>query len=171
MDRAPRAPRTPVLNRFASAATVSHEPLSPPQDQQERLDRIGLTFLAEFLETARRARPDDADVLAELGHVYTRQGRNAEGLEVDRRLARLVPDNPTVHYNLACSLALTGSPVSALEALEEAVRLGYTDGGYLLEDSDLASLRADPRFQVLVRKLQESVATEHPPAGPTAGPG
>lgn len=116
-------------------------------------ERPGLEFLAEFLETAIRHRPDNVEALAELGHVYTRLGRLSQGLEIDRLLVRLVPDNPTVHYNLACSLALSGSPAQALDALEAAVRLGYTDAEFLVEDGDLASVRSDPRFRELLRKL------------------
>ena len=116
-------------------------------------ERPGLEFLAEFLGTAIKHRPDNVEALAELGHVYTRLGRLKEGLEVDRLLVRLVPDNPTVHYNLACSLALSGAPTEALDALETAVRLGYKDADFLVEDGDLASVRKDPRFAALLRKL------------------
>jgi Flp pilus assembly protein TadD len=114
--------------------------------------------MAEFLETAVRHRPDNVEALAELGHVYTRLGRLEEGLEVDRLLVSLVPDNPTVHYNLACSLALAGRPKDALDSLETAVGLGYSDAGFLLEDSDLTSLRAEPRFTDLVRKIGETAS-------------
>ena len=42
-----------------------------------------------------------------LGGLYTKQGRIADGLKMDRKLVRLRPDNATAHYNLACSLALS----------------------------------------------------------------
>lgn len=116
-------------------------------------EQPGLEFLAEFLEIAIRHRSDNVEALAELGHVYTRLGRLAKGLEVDRLLVRLVPDNPTVHYNLACSLALTGAAKEALDALETAVQLGYSDAAFLVEDGDLTSLRQDPRFEALLRRL------------------
>jgi hypothetical protein len=116
-------------------------------------ERPGLEFLAEFLETAIRHRSDNVEALAELGHVYTRLGQLERGLEVDRILVRLVPDNPTVHYNLACSLALNGAAKEALDALEAAVRLGYSDAAFLVEDGDLTSLRQDPRFEALLRKM------------------
>lgn len=121
-----------------------------------RLHRAGQGFLAEFLEVALRHRPLNVDALAELGHVYTSLGRHREGLEVDRRLVRLVPDNPTVHYNLACSLALVGDREEALTALEAAVEHGYVDVDFLLQDEDLKTLRGDPRFLELVERLREA---------------
>jgi tetratricopeptide (TPR) repeat protein len=130
-------------------------PLGSSAALRERIERLGLEFLTEFLEIALRHHPENMEALAELGHVYTRQGRLREGLELDRRLVRLAPDNPTVHYNLACSLALCGEPQDALDALETAVRLGYSDGRFLSEDEDLRSLRAEPRFRALVSALQD----------------
>lgn len=137
---------------------MSDDPTSTPSRSASKLDRLGLDFLAEFLEISTRHRPENVDALAELGHVYTRLGRLAEGLEIDRRLVRLVPDNPTVHYNLACSLALCGALHPALDALEAAVGLGYADAGFLLEDEDLRGLRGEPRFTALVERLQAGSA-------------
>jgi hypothetical protein len=123
---------------------------------RRRLERLGLEFSAEFHSIARKHRPDDLEVLAELGHAFTRLGRISEGLEIDRRLVVLAPENPTVHYNLACSLALAGSGDEALGALEAAVRLGYGDVVHLLRDEDLVSLRELPRFRSLVTSLQDA---------------
>jgi len=134
----------------------SQDPLRTDSALRERLERLGLVFSVDFHETARRHRPDDLEVLAELGQAYTRLGRHAEGLEVDRRLVALAPDNPTVHYNLACSLALLGSPEEALAALENAVQRGYEDLTHLLRDEDLRSLRELPRFRRLVAALEDA---------------
>lgn len=123
---------------------------------RRRLDRLGLEFSVEFHSIARRRRPDDVELLAELGHAFTRLGRIEEGLEVDRRLVDLAPENATVHYNLACSLALAGLGEDALGALESAVRLGYGDVAHLLRDEDLVSLRELPRFRSLVASLQDA---------------
>ena len=120
----------------------------------QRLDHIGSEFLADFLGVALRHRPEDVDVLGELGLVYTRLGRYSDGLEVDRRLVQLAPQNPTAHYNLACSLALCGESGAALDALEAAVSFGYDDGPHLAADEDLASLRAEVRFVSLLEKLR-----------------
>jgi tetratricopeptide (TPR) repeat protein len=144
-----------------SSGPAPIEPLRPdtfraeqlPVRERAALDRLGLEFLAEFFEIARRHRPEDVETLAELGHVYTRLGRFEEGLEVDQLLVRLVPGNATVHYNLACSLALCGRPDEAIDQLETAVRVGYADAEHLAADEDLISLRTQPRFQALLARL------------------
>jgi Flp pilus assembly protein TadD len=133
---------------------VRTDPLSPDPELREALGQAGTLFLTDFLEVETRRHPDNLDALAELGQLYTRLGRWENGLEVDRRLARLVPHNPTVHYNLACSLALLGRQDDALEALERSVELGYDDFEFMLGDPDLATLRDETRFLGLVRLLQ-----------------
>jgi Flp pilus assembly protein TadD len=124
-----------------------------PRELEEHLDRLGLEFLAEFLGRASRRHPERLEPLAELATVLTRLGRLEEGLAADERLVQLAPEDPTVRYNLACSLALLGRKEAALEALERAAALGYDDAEQLETDADLASLRAEPRFKTLVARL------------------
>lgn len=128
--------------------------MDPAFSSNPKLERLGLDFLAEFLERARVRQPRNAEVLAELGATYTKLGRFRDGLEVDRELVALSPDNATAHYNLACSLALCDEVAGALDALEEAVRLGYDDPQHLVDDEDLSALRAEPRFDELVKRLR-----------------
>ena len=65
-----------------------------------------------------------------------------------------LPDDPTAHYNLACSCALTGDPDGAFAALDQAVELGYGDLDLLRTDADLAALRTDPRFAPLLARVE-----------------
>ncbi len=133
---------------------------SLPRPLRGRLDRLGQEFLAAFLQAATARHPRNVEALAELAGVLTRLGRLEEGLAADEKLVGLVPENPTVHYNLACSLALLGRKDSALDALERAVDLGYDDPGHLVADEDLISLRDEARFRDLVIRL--GGATESP---------
>jgi tetratricopeptide (TPR) repeat protein len=119
----------------------------------EEADRLGWVFLAEILETEIGRYPENVEALAELGHVYTRQGRFEHGLAVDEQLVRLAPMNPTVHYNLACSLSLLGRTSGALDALERAIDLGYADGKFMSQDDDLIGLRGAERFAALLGRL------------------
>jgi tetratricopeptide (TPR) repeat protein len=113
-----------------------------------------IEFETRFFEAVHKRDPRFLDVVEILGGLYTKQGRIADGLKMDRKLVRLQPDNSTAHYNLACSLALSRRTAKALEALERAIALGYDDYDWMHEDPDLVSLRKHPAFQKLLAKLQ-----------------
>jgi Flp pilus assembly protein TadD len=106
-----------------------------------------------FFETVLKRSPRDTAVLGILGNLYTKTGRVADGLRMDRRLVRLLPEDALAHYNLACSLALSKRPTDALRHLQSAVDLGYDDPHWMAEDPDLHSLHAHPRFKKLLAAL------------------
>jgi hypothetical protein len=58
----------------------------------------------------------------------------------------------TAIYNLACVRAAQGRPDDALTLLEEALTMRADLKAAANEDSQLASLRDDPRFQALVKR-------------------
>ncbi len=111
-------------------------------------------FDIQFFEAIHRRCPAYTEVVSRLGELYTRVGRIADGLKMDRKLVRLEPDNATAHYNLACSLALCKKRPDALRSLRQAVALGYTDRHGMEQDPDLEILKADPEFQQLLRQLK-----------------
>lgn len=110
-------------------------------------------FEIAFFESVRRRCPDYAQVIEILGGLYTRQGRIADGLRMDRKLVRLQPANATAHYNLACSLALAKRQGDAIRVLRRAVQLGYRDLDWMQQDPDLELLKAHPGFQALLETL------------------
>jgi tetratricopeptide (TPR) repeat protein len=57
-------------------------------------------------------------------------------------------------YNTACCFARLGEKSSALDWLEKAVKLGYSDAEHLDKDSDFDSLRTESRFQKVVEGLK-----------------
>jgi len=132
------------------------ESLAFEEDLRREARALGLDFLAAFLEAAVGRRPELSEALAELGHVYTLLGRYEDGLRIDLLLVERFPGNPTVHYNLACSLALLGRADASLDALERAVECGYDDAHFMSTDEDLASVRDSARFQELARRLREA---------------
>ncbi len=111
-------------------------------------------FETSFFESVLRRNPDFTDVVELLGGLYTKQGRIADGLRMDRRLVRLQPRNPTAHYNLACSLALSKRKGDALRILKQAVDLGYDDYEWLSQDPDLDALQSHPGFKKLLLRLR-----------------
>ena len=111
-------------------------------------------FEIRFFESVLRRAPHYAQVVELLGGLYTRQGRIAEGLKMDRKLVKLQPQNATAHYNLACSLALSKRKSDALRELQQAVKLGYRDFDWMQQDPDLEALKHHPEFQSLLHTLK-----------------
>jgi tetratricopeptide (TPR) repeat protein len=111
-------------------------------------------FDISFYESVLKREPRYEDVIELLGGLYTKTGRIADGLKMDRKLVKLQPDNATARYNLACSLALSKRKADALRALLEAVNLGYTDYDWMSQDPDLESLKKSPEFKTLLAKLK-----------------
>ncbi|MCS6851944.1 MAG: hypothetical protein NZ700_12340 [Gemmataceae bacterium] len=117
--------------------------------QQSQLD-----FELDFFGGILARYPNYVDVLRVHGNNLTLKGRYAEGLQVDQRLAQLRPNDPLVHYNLACSYALLQRSELALKTLRHAIELGYRDFRYMKEDRDLESIRHDPGFRQLLREYE-----------------
>jgi adenylate cyclase len=71
----------------------------------------------------------------------------------------LDPDNTQLTYNLACAMTKAGETEFALELLDRAIdRVG--EEGYLWAqvDTDLDSVRGDPRFTAIMDKKAASLA-------------
>ncbi|MCM8819188.1 MAG: hypothetical protein NC925_00110 [Candidatus Omnitrophica bacterium] len=108
-----------------------------------------------FYENLIKERPDFIQALISLGNAYTQRGFYQEGLEIDKKLVKLKPDDPIVHYNLACSLSLVGEIEESLKELKKAILLGYDEFDYILIDKDLENLRKSPLFKDFFSKLKK----------------
>jgi hypothetical protein len=111
-------------------------------------------FEIEFFEAVHHRCPGYVEVVGLLGGLYTKVGRITDGLKMDRKLVRLQPSDPTAHYNLACSLALSKRNADALRALRHAVVLGYRDFEWMSHDPDLQGLKRSPGFVAIVAQLK-----------------
>ena len=98
--------------------------------------------------------PNFAQALIALGEIYTKKGLYDKGLNIDKRLLKLKPDSPIVHYNLACSLSLLGDISASFKAIKRAIDLGYDDFPFMHNDPDLSNLRSDERFLELIKKVK-----------------
>ena len=104
-------------------------------------------FEIEFLEGIVKRCPDFVEALTALGDLYTSVGRHADGLEIDKRLTRLRPQDAVVLYNLACSYSLLNDIDKAFWAIKRAIHFGYDDLEYLQQDDDLRNVFEDSRFK------------------------
>ena len=119
-----------------------------------RVSKSDPQFEISFYESILTRDPSYTDVIELLGGLYTKQGRVADGLRMDRKLVKLQPANPTAHYNLACSLALSRRKADALRSLRTAVELGYRDFDWMQQDPDLEDLKKHPGFGALLEQLK-----------------
>ena len=117
-------------------------------------DQNQLDFEIEFFGRILEQNPEYVDVLRVQGNNLTLKGRYADGLQIDKRLIQLRPNDALAHYNLACSYALLKRADQAIKTLRRAVELGYRDFRYMREDHDLDTIRHDPRFRALLREFE-----------------
>ena len=94
----------------------------------DRAEERDLDTKIQFMEGVLRRDPEYVDALQLLGDHYTQRGRFVDGLQVDEQLARLMPENPIVFYNLACSYSLTDRFERAALALADVQLSLHTRG-------------------------------------------
>lgn len=122
------------------------------KDEMKEMEAADLVEMY-FLEKVATRLPEDEDVLIALGDMYTRAGRYEDGLKIDRTLARLIPDDASIWYNLGCSLALLNQRQEAITALQRAVELGYQDHEWMSRDKDLRNIRDEQAFAAILNAI------------------
>lgn len=120
-------------------------------------------FEIEFFDSILTRDPEYVDVLRCQGELLSRKGFHERALVIDRRLAKLIPSDGVVHYNLACSLARNGFGDECLGSLRRALERGYDDFEYLDLDTDFESMRNDTRFTALVDEFRPAPAPKRRP--------
>jgi tetratricopeptide (TPR) repeat protein len=120
----------------ASAVIAAPAPTTRPAEISER-DR------ARASELARKA------------VTYMDQQRYAQADLALRDALAIIPDKTTWLFNLACVQAVRGKPDEAMDTLEQATDLGFTDFTQLEHDAFLKPLRGLPRYQKLIARKDE----------------
>lgn len=110
------------------------------------------SFEILFYENLARRNREDATALELLAGLYCKYGMARQALRIDRRIARLIPDDARAQYNLACSLALLNRKKEAVERLSRALELGYDDWKWMQKDPDLKTLDRYPPYLELIEK-------------------
>jgi adenylate cyclase len=82
-------------------------------------------------------------------------GRAAEGRAMIERALEISPSDFGVLYNAACFYSLSGEVECALDLLERATAAGGGFPDWLAHDTDLDPLRASPRFQALLARINK----------------
>ena len=80
-----------------------------------------------------------------------KEGDTSTMEETCRKGVALLPDDPTWHFNLACSLAYFAKrEEEAFDELEKAIDLGFRDRKQIEGDTDLKRLSKLPRYEQLL---------------------
>ncbi len=150
-----------ALNLFERAALLRPEDYQVPGFIAQALTSIGrrdeasvalrkqLKLTEQFLEL----NPDDARacILAAVCAASVHDTELATTF-IQRALA-VDPTDPMMLYNAACTYSMLGRTGDALDALEAAVGKGWGDKGWVENDSDLESLRLEPRYLALIEAM------------------
>ncbi|MGQ0587589.1 MAG: adenylate/guanylate cyclase domain-containing protein [Gammaproteobacteria bacterium] len=119
----------------------------------------------ERVEKTIAVQPDHGNALGFGVGVLVRLDEKDRAMEWADRALLLDPENRNLRYNMACAMALARETERALELLavtfREANRQGYE---WFKHDSDLDSLRQDPRFVRMMADLGARLAAESAPA-------
>jgi tetratricopeptide (TPR) repeat protein len=102
------------------------------------------------LEQAAALRPDDVAVALALGWCYKRTFRLAQAIDALERACRKSPEEPLLHYNLACYWSLAQNPSRALDELAQALELEPELRERVDSECDFEPLRGNPEFERLV---------------------
>ncbi len=120
----------------------------------------GLGREADAAATERRAliltekhisiHPDDARALYLGATIHVRSGDHKKAVEWARRALDLDPEETSILYNVACVYSLLGRVEDAIACLEKVMKHGTFYKNWAAKDSDMDSIRSDPRFQSML---------------------
>jgi len=94
--------------------------------------------------------PDDPRALYLGAGILARMGDHKRSFEWARRALDIDPEETSILYNVACVYSLLGRTEESIGCLEKVMKYGTFYKNWAAKDSDLDSLRSDPRFQALL---------------------
>jgi tetratricopeptide (TPR) repeat protein len=113
------------------------------------------------LERVTREHPGIGRAWANLGFARLEAGDPKGGAAAYQRALDLGYEKPTTLYNLACCAARSGEIDAAFKWLDRADQAGLEIGEYVGSDSDLDTLRGDPRYAAMLKRWDEKMAKQH----------
>ncbi len=114
-----------------------------------RSSRRAISAIEKWLDT----HPDDARALNLGATIWSNLGETESAIDWGNRSLAIDPEDPQLLYNVACVYAIEGQKDEALKCLERAIDKGYGHREWIEHDSDLNSLRSDPRFKSLLERV------------------
>jgi thiol-disulfide isomerase/thioredoxin len=97
------------------------------------------------------------DSLGDAGYALLEDGKTDEAIATFTEQAELIPEGKWGLYNVTCAYGRTGQVEEGIAALTKAVDNGWQDPEQLKYDSDMESLREDPRFAALQERAAQNL--------------
>ena len=121
-------------------------------DLAKTLRQRGVAIAKKRLEL----NPGDTRALYLTANALVFFNQKEESLSLLQRALLLEPDDSMLLYNAGCVYALWGMKQEALHCLERAYKAGLTLRGWYENDSNLDSIRDDPRFIKLLGQMKDN---------------
>jgi TolB-like protein/Flp pilus assembly protein TadD len=137
-----------------------YQPLCMLEGVLQRLGRVDeqrrvLALAMSALEARLQFDPDDGRALQLAAGNAAKLGQRARADALAERALRSRAGDFSTAYNLACAYSTLGDVDRAVALLDEAVRSGRGNLGWIEHDADLDTLRDDPRFKAIVARLRK----------------
>jgi hypothetical protein len=127
------------------------------KEGQSAVQEANFTAAIESFKKATEMDPKNGRAWQMLGYSLHAANRLDEALPIHLKAAEFKQVAPVATYNVACVYSLKGDKDKAMQWLEKAVSLGFNDKDQVVNDTDFAGMKDDPRFQKLVSGLGTAV--------------
>ncbi|MGB7599991.1 MAG: tetratricopeptide repeat protein [Candidatus Sulfotelmatobacter sp.] len=126
----------------------AHEMLAAVYELQEKFPAA----VAEW-QKAIELSQDNPAIIASLGHAYALSGKRTEARQIVVRLQLISRQHYVAAWDMAILFVGLGDSSSAFRYLERSYQDRESQIPFLKQDRRLTSLRGDPRFQNLLRRV------------------
>lgn len=150
-DRPTPASAKRLLDRALEAIDELPEPTRSMPDAK-LLEAEALRAMGQWeeaihpFELVAETEPSRLEAWLGLGWCFKRLGRLSKAIDVLSSGLVSSPDQPILHYNLACYLSLNGNVQGAIEHLTKAISIDRRFRDLTQIEPDFDPIRSDPRF-------------------------